>query len=434
MSGVVQMQWALNEQGALTNIDSHGLKRGLACDCTCPSCGQSLIARIGDERAHHFAHQNSGDAICKFALETELHIRAKHLIEERLQVALPLHVSKYDRSAFELFSITDVKVEKFHLGKKPDLIVSIDGAQYLIEIAVTHFVEDEKIKHYRQHHLSAAEFNLAGLRTSDDLDGALAKVLFNPDSDSSIYWLSLSPLTPIGQKVMARLRSEAIGIKAEIKKAEKTLRELTANNRKLEKSNKDLEKRKSELQKIVGLMDSLAEIRFEVVNQQQRLHQINEMHRDPDMVNTQLLRRERELEQAEKNLSDRQLSFLKQERELSALDKKNRRHLVEQDKLIEQQWKELIDAMHAIANIDNDFRHAGLLLNDVQAVRERIINQVRHEELYERKIQICSEEFSKINDKKMRLEEEISGILKNKDFYQQEVAKLHRELKEIQSR
>jgi hypothetical protein len=434
LAGVIQIKWAFSAQGALVKIDTPGMEKGLACKCTCPSCGQPLIARLGGDRAHHFAHHNGGEALCQFALETELHIRAKHLIDERKIVALPLHLSKQDTPAFETFKITDVRVEKFHLGKKPDLIVIIDGQQYIIEIAVTHFAEDGKIQHFRQHHVSAAEFNLSKIRASDDLDNVLEKILFHPDGDAPVYWLSLSLLTPIGQKAMVKLRSEAIEIRGEIRKAQITHRELSANNWKLEKSNKELQKKIAELQQIVGLMDSLAEIKFEVVSEKQKLQKLGDLRRDPDGVNAQFLRRERELDNAEKNLTERQLHFLKQERDLAAQDKKNRRHFVEQDNIIGRQWEELIDALHSVAIIDNDFRDAGLRISDVEGIRERIANQAKYEGIHKRKIEICTAEFNKINEKKMRLEDEIAGILKNKDFYQQEIAKLHRELRDIQAK
>ena len=35
-------------------------ERGLKCRCFCPSCNDPFKARMGDIRAHHFAHSGEG--------------------------------------------------------------------------------------------------------------------------------------------------------------------------------------------------------------------------------------------------------------------------------------------------------------------------------------------------------------------------------------
>ncbi|WP_097280103.1 competence protein CoiA family protein [Caenispirillum bisanense] len=50
----VHIAWAVRGEH-LVSIEQ--VPSGLAADCTCPECGASLIARRGEERDHHFAHQ-----------------------------------------------------------------------------------------------------------------------------------------------------------------------------------------------------------------------------------------------------------------------------------------------------------------------------------------------------------------------------------------
>lgn len=49
----MKISYGLSALGSPVHIDSLGLERGLACGCTCPSCGTPLVARQGDERVHH---------------------------------------------------------------------------------------------------------------------------------------------------------------------------------------------------------------------------------------------------------------------------------------------------------------------------------------------------------------------------------------------
>ena len=54
--------------------------RGLACQCRCVVCNESLIARQGEVREHHFAHA-SGREPCDVSHESLLHRYAKQVIQ-----------------------------------------------------------------------------------------------------------------------------------------------------------------------------------------------------------------------------------------------------------------------------------------------------------------------------------------------------------------
>ena len=60
--------------------------RGLACKCICNDCDKPLIARKGDERAHHFAHQGDQNSTCLG--EGNLHKYAKKILKEEKRLTL----------------------------------------------------------------------------------------------------------------------------------------------------------------------------------------------------------------------------------------------------------------------------------------------------------------------------------------------------------
>jgi len=77
---------ALNQAGKLTDIEN--AERGLACDCTCIGCGETVVARKGSIRGHHFAHRSNKES-CIIQPETLLHLYAKELICEAQGLQLP---------------------------------------------------------------------------------------------------------------------------------------------------------------------------------------------------------------------------------------------------------------------------------------------------------------------------------------------------------
>jgi len=76
--------FAIDESGRLVSADE--AQRGLACGCKCQICGDALLAKQGNVRAWHFAHQSNAD--CAGAAETLLHLAAKQVI----LVACAIHV------------------------------------------------------------------------------------------------------------------------------------------------------------------------------------------------------------------------------------------------------------------------------------------------------------------------------------------------------
>lgn len=154
---------ALNSQQQLVTI--HEVARGLACTCTCVACGEVLIARQGALNEHHFAHY-SNKVSCEVGRETLLHLYGKQVIREAmgLQVPyLPGHAPEFgDLSSWWDFEA--VQEEVWLDSFRPDLVAHLRGGQQvLIEVAVTSFIDDDKLECIKAAGLWALEIDLSGL-------------------------------------------------------------------------------------------------------------------------------------------------------------------------------------------------------------------------------------------------------------------------------
>lgn len=74
--------------------DVGSVNKGSQCDCICPSCKTPLIARQGEVKEWHFAHQSRGtkkitETPCEYSLEVSLRLMMKQLLEEGVDFYLP---------------------------------------------------------------------------------------------------------------------------------------------------------------------------------------------------------------------------------------------------------------------------------------------------------------------------------------------------------
>ena len=65
------------------------VETGLACGCTCPGCGATLVARNAarNVKAAHFAHHKAAE--CSTGLQTAIHLAANEIIARHKQLCLP---------------------------------------------------------------------------------------------------------------------------------------------------------------------------------------------------------------------------------------------------------------------------------------------------------------------------------------------------------
>lgn len=197
--------WALKNN---QTVHISEVLNGLKCGCVCPVCNGKLEAHKGQIKVHHFKHYEITN--CKGALETSIHLASKRLFLAKKEVILPDLFADVPEFGYQKVQskklyksktvIQEHKVDDF----QPDIFMEIEikkkGKVYLtsliIEIAVTHFVDAEKLSKIEKKGISAIEISLNKLDRIEN-DDELWTELTNPDN---IKWLFHSKLSTLIEK------------------------------------------------------------------------------------------------------------------------------------------------------------------------------------------------------------------------------------------
>lgn len=136
-----KLTYALDSSGKMVYIGS--VERGVSCNCRCPKCNESLVAKLGYEggRQPHFAHLKGSD--CHGSYMSALHKLAEQIIEEEMTVMVPAY-KEIDKQCLEFEKVeVEQRVERKDL--QPDIVgVTSDGLRWFIEIRNTHEVDEAK--------------------------------------------------------------------------------------------------------------------------------------------------------------------------------------------------------------------------------------------------------------------------------------------------
>ena len=177
--------------GKLVYIDD--VERGLKCGCTCPACGEALIARKGDIRGHHFAHQ-AGE--CATGLETSLHMMAKEILSSAQKLWLPSCILDVNwvKPMYKVFAEQNIQIDHVELEMRvsniiPDVVVyGKNGEQLFVEIYVTHKVDEAKQQKLREIGVPTLEIDLSKESYYIDRE-ALESILLRNKSVDIKKWL-----------------------------------------------------------------------------------------------------------------------------------------------------------------------------------------------------------------------------------------------------
>jgi hypothetical protein len=165
--------------------------RGKACSCVCPSCGSPLIAKQGKVMAHHFAHAGGSD--CSTGYETALHLAAKEILKEYPEITLPVVEIVFDNhnrmpiTGERTFKLDNVRLEKRLEGMVPDVIAEVGEHKLLIEIRVTHEVDEEKLRKIRDQGVSAIEIDLSDIPRDINLESLKPKIIEDTTLKAWLY-------------------------------------------------------------------------------------------------------------------------------------------------------------------------------------------------------------------------------------------------------
>ena len=185
-------------------VDVADVERGRACACTCAHCNQPLVAKKGQIRRHHFAHDSKGG--CAWGVETTLHRAAKEILQSASQLWIPAITLKLANKTAQLRNADYIPLDRVTLesrreGFVPDVIAESQGTTLLVEIKVTHGVDEAKLAKIRAGSVSALEIDLS--RTARQATLAELKPIIVDRSENK-RWLHSERATRTMTKLKAR--------------------------------------------------------------------------------------------------------------------------------------------------------------------------------------------------------------------------------------
>ena len=170
------------QNGKMVYIDT--VANGLKCNCICPYCKEPLIAKNnGKIHRHHFAHRSKE---CKYAFQTMLHKLTKEIFIENVENFIVPQIKIYISNIFRYIDITKLynkfnKAEcEVNLGNIiPDIVLTDENnRKLLIEIKVTHEVNEDKKRKIKENKLSCIEYDLSYIDRNIRKE-ELKEILFN---------------------------------------------------------------------------------------------------------------------------------------------------------------------------------------------------------------------------------------------------------------
>ena len=292
----IKLQYGVRDGKILHISELSDNDRGLACSCICPACKVDLQARLGyGKRRPHFSHNNEACNISD-AQQTALHLLAKEILTENNHIMLPAYVidgsegnyvdydlSDYDAIEKQLDSLEYSKQSNYQfdnviLEKKisdmiPDILIwrSSNGKKLIIEIAVTHFVDDVKKAKIIEQGISALEIDISQFHNQDFERNILQEIII--DSIDSKKWIYNTHY----EKALLKLAERNSDIVTRAKK-EEAARRLQREKLLKEQREKALKKEKREQIKIENIMNSLKKENYRVIVNQLKNDELTNNH------------------------------------------------------------------------------------------------------------------------------------------------------------
>ena len=178
MTNKIKLPCGIDKDGNIVYIKD--ALKGQDCGCFCPGCKQPLVAKKGDVREQHFAHK-SKDFDCEHGFQSALHYMAKDIFME-LEYLLFIKNGKQVQ-----YKIDSVELECKINEIIPDIIVICDGKRFIVEIYVTHAVDEIKKQKIKDIRISAIEINLSKYPRDNLNKETLKQVLQSAENYSWIY-------------------------------------------------------------------------------------------------------------------------------------------------------------------------------------------------------------------------------------------------------
>ena len=193
------MQMAMDSEGNPRHIDD--VDNGVKCKCFCPACGHPLVAKNeGEIRAHHYSHLSNVD--CEHGYQSSIHLMAKIIFLEMKEFMF----IKQGQAVY--YKIDQVVLERKIGSIIPDILITRDGKQFIVEVYVTHALDDEKKRKIKAMNISAMEIDLSqftsAVLTREELRAELLKkenVRWVYDADDTLLQTKREILLQYGWKM-----------------------------------------------------------------------------------------------------------------------------------------------------------------------------------------------------------------------------------------
>lgn len=115
-------------------IDVYAVKRGRECDCICPSCKTSMIARQGPVREWHFAHetrQSDTENVCEYSALVSIRLMAHQILAKIDKMYVPPAPHK-NNSTGRLVALDSIEVGATFEGQKVDAVATVKGTPLVL--------------------------------------------------------------------------------------------------------------------------------------------------------------------------------------------------------------------------------------------------------------------------------------------------------------
>lgn len=199
------IKYALDANNNLMFVDD--VPNGLECGCVCPGCKEKLIAKNdGKIREHHYAHTSNKECITGY--QTMIHLLAKAIIFQKrilpgfamnkqpiVATQIGCEVRLEDLNIIpDVLAIAPVQLNLGYMGI--NVGTATKDIPFIIEIYVTHKVDEEKAKIIKDSGIPAVEINLS--KTEATTANELIKEIYNKEN-----WNYINQ--EIGQKLLPKI-------------------------------------------------------------------------------------------------------------------------------------------------------------------------------------------------------------------------------------
>ena len=253
----------------ISEIQPH--ESGLRCNCVCPSCGERLQAKLPktkEDFTPRFAHHNADT--CDYATETAIHIKAKEIIEKAKHMIIPSVIADYRGLTKEVSPERKVNFDRVVLERRvqdiiPDILAYKEDRPLIIEIKITHGIDDIKLEKIENLGISTIEIDLSDMDTNFDPDFLYNEIILSTENK---YWV----YNTVEEREKVNLKEEYL----------KILKKQQEEERKAEEKRKWIEKRNEERRE--GKVERIKQLLDESYQEQLKQEWSKEFYKDPIWV------------------------------------------------------------------------------------------------------------------------------------------------------